>query len=75
MIILLIFLIYPLVVTVTLLVLNDKCLLPGTSNYRYHQLQKKEAFETERSRNAVIRARYIAAENEQLDKQQLQLTT
>lgn len=74
MIILIIILIYPLVVTATFLVLNDKCLIPGTTNYKCRQIERKTALDTERSRAAAIQARNLAIENEHIDKRILQLT-
>jgi len=74
-IILVILLLYPLVVAGAVLVLNDKCLIPGTTNYKCRQLERKTQLDTERSRAAVIQARNLATENGFLDNQMLQLTT
>lgn len=71
-IIFIVILLYPLVVGTTLLVLNDKCLLPGTKNYRCRQLERQSQLETEKQRAATVQARYRAQENTLLDEIQNQ---
>lgn len=59
--------VWPVMVTVAGLVCNDKCLIPGTTNYRRKQLMIAEQVALERARTAVIEARYRVKENETLD--------
>lgn len=61
-----ILLLYPVLVGVILIPLNQKGMLPGT--YRYRQVQ-----ELEQARQATIITRYRMKENELLDKQMLAL--
>lgn len=72
--IILVILIYPMLAGVTVLILNDRCLLPGTTNYKYRQLERRESLETERSRSAAIRSRYLAHENESIENRILQIS-
>jgi hypothetical protein len=66
--ILLLILLYPILVSVTLLILNDLALLPFTENYRLEQAMRQETLSLERARAAVIEARYRARENEHIDQ-------
>lgn len=61
-----IFMLYPVLIGVILIPLNQRGMLPGT--YRYRQVQ-----ELEQARQATIIARYRLRENELLDKQMLAL--
>lgn len=66
MIILVLILFYPVIVGIALLILNDKALLPGTTNYKRRQLVRQDELNIERARTRAIEARYQLRENENI---------
>lgn len=66
--ILLLILLYPIFTGIVIAILNDKALIPGTTNYKRKQMLQQEALNVERARTQAIEARYRARENEQINQ-------
>lgn len=61
-------LIYPVVLVWVLLVLNQKCLLPMTSNYKQFQRVKQAELRVACARSEAIVSRYRLDENSYIDR-------